>query len=146
MKEKMRCLEKHNSSDKFVFSTEIPVRIGDINRRNHLSNTAFLVITEESRKQFLSSLGFADDRILGFIITDISIIYMKQAFYGQVLRIDIGAGGMTEKAFNLVYRISDSKTGTELARADSGIVFYDYSKGKVIPVPDDIRSKLSEWL
>ena len=79
----------------------------------------------------------------GYIITDTTIIYMNQAYYGQVLRVEIGAGSMTAKALRLVYRISDTKTGVELARVESGMLFYDYQQQKVVAIPESIKGKLS---
>lgn len=132
-----------NLPAEFIFSTDITPRIGDINRRNHLSNTAFLVISEEARKRFFISLGFADDGTPGYIITDTTIIYMNQSYYEQVLRVEIGVGSMTAKALSLVYRISDTKTGVELARVESGMLFYDYQQQKVVAIPEGIKGKLS---
>jgi acyl-CoA thioester hydrolase len=40
---------------KFLFSTPIPIRIGDINRANHLSHVNLVQIIEEARAQFLTS-------------------------------------------------------------------------------------------
>ena len=132
-----------NLPDEFVFFTDIPIRIGDINRRNHLSNTAFLVIAEEARKRFFTSLGFTDDGKPGYIITDTTIIYMNQAYYGQVLKVEIGAGSVTAKALILVYRISDTETGVELARVESGMLFYDYEQQKVVAIPEIVKVKFS---
>ncbi|MBN2240313.1 MAG: thioesterase family protein [Dehalococcoidales bacterium] len=129
--------------NEFIFSTEIPIRIGDINRRNHLSNTAYLVIAEEARKRFFTSLGFTDNGTPGYIITDTTIIYMNQAYYGQVLKVEVGAGSMTEKALSLVYRISDTETGLEFARVESGMLFYDYREKKVVVIPENVKAKLS---
>ena len=131
-----------NLPDTFIFSTEIPIRIGDINRRNHLSNTAYLVISEEARKRFFTSLGFADDGMPGYIITDTTIIYLNQAYYGHDLKVDIGSKSVTAKALSLVYRISDAETGVELARVESGMLFYDYRQQKVVVIPEIIRQKL----
>ena len=132
-----------NLPDEFIFSTDITPRIGDINRRNHLSNTAFLVIAEEARKRFFINLEFADNGTPGYIITDTTIIYINQSYYEQVLRVEIGVGSMTAKALSLVYRISDTKTGIELARVESGMLFYDYQQQKVVAIPESIKRKLS---
>jgi acyl-CoA thioester hydrolase len=132
-----------NLPDVFTFSTDIPVRIGDINRRNHVSNTAFLVITEEARKRFFTSMGFTDNGMPGYILTDTTILYLNQAYYGHDLRVEIGAGNMTAKALSLVYKISDTETGVELARVESGMLFYDYQQRKVVAIPENIKAKLS---
>ena len=61
--------------DEFVFTTRIPIRIGDINRGGHLGHDSFLILIEEARERFLQSLGYTSDGIgsIGFIMSDISV-------------------------------------------------------------------------
>lgn len=128
----------------FDFSTDIPIRVSDINRGRHLGHTAVLVIMEEARVRFLNSLGYAerDANGVGHIIADVGIVYKRQGYYGQILRIEIAATDFTAKGCDLVYRISETNTGTEIARAKTGMLFYDYQQQKTVPVPQDFKEKL----
>ncbi|MFC1914248.1 acyl-CoA thioesterase [Chloroflexota bacterium] len=47
------------------------------------------------------------------------------------------------KSFDMVYKVTDVKTGLELARAKTGFISYDYRQQRAIPVPQDLRDKLS---
>jgi len=47
--------------EKFIFSTKIPIRIGDINRASHLSHVNLIQILEEARAQFVVNLGYKDE-------------------------------------------------------------------------------------
>jgi acyl-CoA thioesterase FadM len=129
----------------FVFSTEIPVRIGDINRGMHLGHESFLVILEEARVRFLHSIGYAESDIsgAGLIMTDASIVYLKQGHYGQTLKVDIAVNDFTTRGFDMVYRVSDAETGVEIARAKTGFVLYDYKQQKVATIPQDFKKKFS---
>ncbi len=128
----------------FIFSTDIPIRIGDINRGMHLGHESFFIILEEARTRFLLSLGHTELDIYGagLIMIDASIIYLKQGIYGQTLRIDIAANDITSRGFDLVYRVSDSESGVELARARTGHLLFDYQKQKVTTIPEEFKRKL----
>ena len=131
--------------DKFIFSTEIPILINNINRGNHLSYDAVLPMLEEARIRFMRSLGYDRENIKGasFIVADVAVIYRKQGRHGQVLKLEIAPADFSSKGLDLVYRISDSVTGEEIIRAKTGILFYDYEKQKVVAVPEEFRKKFA---
>lgn len=131
--------------EKFVFSTEIPVRIGDINRGNHLGHDSFLVIIEEARARCLQSLGYSETggEGVGFIMADLAIMYLGQGYYWQTLKVDIAAADFAARGFDLVYKVTNAETGLELARAKTGFVSYDYRQQRAVPVPQGLREKLS---
>ncbi|MBI2849547.1 MAG: thioesterase family protein [Chloroflexi bacterium] len=130
---------------KFIFSTDIPIRISDINRGGHLSWDSMFRLLDEASVQFWSSLdspGSEDERI-SHITVDAGINYKRQAFHGQTLRVEIAADEFTNKGFDLVFRVTEVVSGSEIARAKAGILCYDYEKQKVISIPEELRSKLS---
>lgn len=129
----------------FAFFTNIPIRTSDINRGGHLGHDRILLILEEARTQFWNSLGYSleGDKKISHIIVDAAIIYKKQAYYGQTLKVGIAVTDLTSRGFDLVYRVSDANSGTEIARAKTGILIYDYQKQKVTMVPGELRNKLA---
>ena len=134
-----------NLPDQFSYSTEIPVRISDINRGNHLGHVAMLAIIEEARTRFLYSLGFEAENKLsqgnGYLVTDVAIVYKRQAFYGQILKVEIAAADFREKSFDFLYRISESSGGVEVARAKTGHLLFNFETQKVAPVTPEFREK-----
>lgn len=131
--------------DKFSFSTNIPILISDINRGGHLGWDSMFRILNEATVQFwnLLDLPEAEGERISRITVDAGINYRQQAYHGQTLRVEIDTNEFTNKGFNLVYRVTELDSGTEIARAKSGILCYDYQKQKVIPIPDELRNKLS---
>ena len=130
---------------KFIFSTDITVRVGDINGV-HLGYESFFSFLSEARVRFIRSLGYTNEGDIdgaGIILADVSIIYLKQGYYGQTLKVDIAANDFTSKGFDMVYRVSDAATGVEMARAKTGLVFYDYRQQKVTTIPPELKKKLS---
>lgn len=131
--------------ENFVFATDIPIRIGDMNRGMHLGHETYLVIAEEARSQFLKSLGYTAIDIKGarLIMVDAAIIYNNQVHYGQTLRVEIAVSEISTRGFEMVYRISDNKTGIESARMKTGFLTFDYKRQKTTTVPLDFRQKFS---
>jgi acyl-CoA thioester hydrolase len=133
--------------EKFLFTTLVPIRIGDINRANHLSHVNVVQIMEEARAQFIASLGYDDQKEIahrqGFILGDLAVVFKNQAHYGQTLRVDIAVTDMKEKSFDIVHKLSDSRSDSEIARGKVGCIMFDYQTQRVIPIPDELRDKLT---
>jgi len=131
------------SPKEYIFSTDIPIRISDINRGKHLAHDAVLSIMEEARVRFMRSIGYPEENMDGvsFIAVDAGIIYKKQGFYGQTLRIEIAVTDFSRKGCDIIYRISNAETGDEMARGKTGMLFFNYREQKVAPVPEAFRKK-----
>jgi acyl-CoA thioester hydrolase len=56
--------------------------------------------------------------------------------------VEMAAAEFTERGFDLVFRVSDSETGEEVARAKTGMLCFDYQEQKITHVPDDFRKRL----
>ena len=125
------------------FSTEIPIRIGDLNYGAHLGHDAILPLAHEARVRFLDTMGYNEGDIEGltYIMADAVIVYKAQAFYGQTLVIEVGVRDFSRTGCDFVYRISDKDTGTEVARLKTGMVFYDYHQGKPVEVPAGFKGR-----
>lgn len=123
--------------DAFPFSTKIPVRIGDINYGGHLGNDALLSILQESRVQMLRQHGWNELDVdgVGLIMTDAAIVYKSEAFYGDVLTIEIAVTDFTSAGCDVVYRVTNTTTGRLVAQAKTGIAFFDYSSRKIAAIP-----------
>ncbi|MFW5863743.1 MAG: acyl-CoA thioesterase [Desulfohalobiaceae bacterium] len=123
---------------KFLFSTDIPIRITDINYGAHLGNDSLLSLLHEARVRFLEHFGLQELDIqgLGILIADAALQYKAQAFRGDVLRVEIGLDDVGRKGCDIVYFCSNLHSGQEIARAKTGIVFFDPQKQQVARIPD----------
>jgi len=131
--------------ERFQFVTEIPLRITDINYGGHLGNDALLSLLHESRVQFLRQYGFTEMNVDGrsIIMTDAVLVYRSEGFYGDVARIEIAVSNMQSHGCDFIYKVTNKETGKELARAKTGILFYDYEKKKILQVPKKFKSLFS---
>ncbi len=135
---------KLNMPDNYIFSTEQPVRISDINYGGHLSNDAMLSLIHEARVRFLSQYHYSELNIegLGLIMTDSAIVYKAEGFHGDQLQIDIALEDFNKYGCDIYYLISNKKTAVEIAHAKTGIVFFDYEQRKVTSIPEAFTEKV----
>lgn len=128
--------------EKFDFSTEIAVRISDINYGGHLGHDSVLSLTHEARLRLLRKYDFTEIDIdgSGLIISDVAIVYKSEAFYGETLKIEVATSDFSKYGCDFIYKITEKETGREIARAKTGIVFFDYENRKVAPVPEKFKA------
>ena len=127
----------------FPFSTDIQVRVTDVNYGGHLGNDSLLSFLQEARFRFFRSLGYSELDIegIGTIMTDAAIVYKAEVFQGEVLRIDVAASDLQQSTCDLVYRVVNALSGTEVAHAKTGIAFFDYKQKRIVPMPEEFRAK-----
>ncbi len=125
----------------FIFETEIPVRISDINYGCHVGNDAFISLIHESRIQFFNHLGYTETDIEGksLVISDLAVIYKSQAFYGDMLKFEVNVADFNNNGSDLRILCKNSKTGVLVLKAKTGVVFFDYTRKKVASVPEKFR-------
>ena len=107
------------------FTTEIDVRVTDMNYGSHLGNDAMLSLIHEARWRFFRSNGMTEGDVCGarLVLADAAIVYKKEAFAGDRLRFEVGV-------FDVAL----------VAEAKTGLVFLDPASGRPIAVPDRIRA------
>lgn len=127
-----------NLPEHFPFSTDLAVRITEINYGGHLGNDALLSLLHEARYRYLKAQGFASEREIGgqgLVISDVAIIYKRQAFYGDILSVAVAVGDFNKYGCDVFYQVRNPN-GQEVARAKTGIVFFNYDRQQVVRVPE----------
>ncbi|MGB5062133.1 MAG: thioesterase family protein [Candidatus Competibacter sp.] len=121
----------------FPFATELRVRVTDINYGGHMGNDSLLGLLHEARVRFLAHFGLKELDIfgLGLIMADSVIVYKSEAFPGEVLKIAVTVVDFNKYGCDFAYRVTERASGREVARAKTGVVFFDYQKRAVQPVP-----------
>jgi len=130
----------------FAFSTSFPVRITDLNYGAHVGNDTILSFIHEARVRFLKSFGYTELDLggAGLIMSDVMIVFKKEIFYGDEIRLSVAATDFTRAGFDLVYKLEkDTSPATSLlAIAKTGMVCYDYSLKKVTVLPEAVKERL----
>ncbi len=131
--------------ESFIFSTELEVRITDINYGGHLANEALQGFLQEARCRFLHENNYSEFDVegVGLIMSDAVIIYKSEAFFPERLRVDLAIADFSGHGCDFFYRVLHTADKREVARAKTGIVFFDYKEKKIKPVPNSFKRKFA---
>lgn len=131
--------------DHFAFSTEIQIYISHVNQGGHLDNAQLLTLVSEGRARFFQWLGYTEFDIDGWsiVVGDLVAQYKSEGFYGEVMRVEMLPTDFNKYGFDLVFRMTEVKTGREVARGKSGVVFVDKRDKKVAPRPEGFMQRLA---
>jgi len=133
--------------DHFSFATVIPVRITDLNYGGHVGNDNILSIIHEARVQYLKNLGLDELNMggLGLIMSDVSIEFRSELFYGDQIKAAVAAADFSKVGFVIYYRL-EKQVGEKsvlVVAARTGMICYNYSSKKITSVPDEVRKILT---
>jgi acyl-CoA thioesterase FadM len=137
---------KIETPDKFIYKTEIPIRITDINYGGHLGNDSLLSIIHEARVRFLKHLGYSEFNVdgSGIIMIDAGVQYKSEGFYGDELLVEVAVNDFTAIGCDFVFRLKNKNSTKEIAVAKTGIVFFNYEKRIAAAVPLEFKKKIEE--
>jgi 4-hydroxybenzoyl-CoA thioesterase len=129
--------------ESFAFFTEVPICIGHINYGNHLDNAQLIALVSEARVRFFKSLGYTELDVegVGIVVADVAAQYRSEGRHGETMVVAMAAEHFDKHGCDLVWRMSDKASGREVARGKHGIVFFDYTVRKPVPVPPGFLAK-----
>lgn len=136
-----------NEND-FKFSIMVPVRFSDMDSLGHANNAVYLSYFEEARVHYfrqLFDLPTDDSTKLGFIVLEIRCTYKTPAYYGETLKVFSKIRWMKNKSMEMEYLAIGVADGRVVADGSSILVSYDYSEKRTIEIPEQVRSKISEF-
>ena len=131
----------------FIFTAEIPIRITDLNYGAHVGNDTILSLIHEARMQWLLNIGYTSELDIdgiGLIMVDAGIEFKNELFYGEKIFASVAIAGLTKIGFDVYYKLDKGNSGerTLVALAKTGMLFFDYQKRKIAPVPEQFKRKL----
>lgn len=131
----------------YPFAYTIPVRVTDLNYGGHVGNDRILAYAQEARMAFLQQWGYTELNIAGkgLIMADTAIQYKSEAFYGDMLRVEVGVDEIGKSSFELYYRISTmrNESDTLIALVKTGMVCFDYATRCVCAMPPTLAENLN---
>jgi acyl-CoA thioester hydrolase len=131
----------------FSFTTNIAVRITDLNYGGHVGNDTILSIIHEARVQFLKHFNFTELNAAGagLIMSDVAIEFKNELFYGDIIKASVVAAEFSKVGFDIYYKLEkeNAEKNMFIATAKTGMVCYNYSLKKIMAVPEELKIKLS---
>lgn len=129
--------------DLFIFSTQLTVRVTDINGANHLGNDSMISMISEARARFLFDYGLQETGAdgLGIIVTDLATTYKAEAHARDQLVFEVGVMDFNQYGGDIVFRITRPRDARLVALAKYGFVFFNYNTSQVTPMPPEFLAK-----
>ncbi len=141
---------KINLPATFAFSTIIKIRITDLNYGGHVGNDSFLSLVHEARQQFLNHHDYSELMFesVSLIMADAAIEFRKELSYKDEVKISVTASGFDKYGFDIFYllEIIKEKKLALAGKAKTGMLCYDYTNKKLMPVPGAAKNKLLSTL
>lgn len=138
---------KLNLPEQFLFSTNIAVRITDINYGGHVGNDSFLSLIHEARQQFLNQFQYSEMNFAGtsLIMVDVAVEYKKELSYGDVVKISVTATSFDKLGFDIFYllEVMHEEKNYVAGKAKTGMMCFDYQNKKRTQVPDEAIIKFT---
>ncbi len=133
---------KLDSPESYDFSVEIPIRITDINYGNHLGHDSIMSILHEARVCMLKDKGFSEIDIggCGLIMADTGIVFKNEVHYPATLTCELAVRNLSRSGFDVYYRVMRLEDGAVIAEAKTGMVCFDYERGRPARMPDGFRA------
>jgi len=120
-----------------LFTHDLSVRVTDLNLADHLAHDSVISLLHEARAQFFvaNKMSELDVEGAGIIMADIAVNYRGEAFFGQMLTVEISLGDFSDKGCDIFYRVTCKESDSTVAIAKTGIVFMNYQTRKLVSVP-----------
>ena len=123
--------------DNFIYSTKLDVRVTEINYGNHVGNDRMVSLLHEARLRFLRNHGFGEFNVggVGIIVSDLVVCFTAESFVGDELTFHIGLTDFNKYGCDIIYKVENEAQEKLVAKAKTGIVFFDYDERKISRVP-----------
>jgi len=130
----------------YPFHCEITVRTTDLNYGGHLANDRLLSLIHEARVAFLAAHDMIEKDCGGtsLILADTGVVYQGEAFAGDVLCFEVGAGEPSRCGFRLFYRVTRPTDAAAIALVENGMVCFDYTSRRIQPLPEAVKKICQE--
>ena len=129
-----------------IYTTDLSIRVDDINYGGHVGNDKFLTLVQEARVRMFRAMGYENEASIeegkGIIVTDAALVYKSELFLGDQVRIEISTADEKKFAVDFYYRITNLSNDKVSAIVKTGALSYDYLKRRITAFPEDFFNNL----
>jgi acyl-CoA thioester hydrolase len=132
--------------ERFPVIVELPVVWGEMDSYRHVNNVVYFRYFESARLEYFRRLGwfeYEQQTGIGPILAATSARYRKPLTYPDVIRVGARVPTLESDRFTMEYRLVSRKLTAVAAEGTGTIVAYHYAQGAKVPVPDDLRRRIT---
>lgn len=124
------------------YTTELPVRIYDLNYGRHVGHPELLRLVHQARIHFFANYSLQEHDIGGLclLVKTSSINFRNEAFCGDVLKFYISINEIKRASMEMVYEITKGNDAIHLATVKETSLFINNTTRQIFPIPQVIRT------
>jgi acyl-CoA thioester hydrolase len=130
------------------FSTNIRIRVGDINYGGHLGNDKYLLFFQEARVRFFKELGLSELNIgddVSLTQAEAFISYKAEAFLGDILNVSLDVEKISHTRFYVHYQLNRLSDDRLIGTGHTILVGFDYNIKRPVKIPQSFYQKVSSF-
>jgi acyl-CoA thioester hydrolase len=130
---------------KLIYSCDIAVRWGDMDAYGHVNNAMYMRYLEEARVQLLAEMGASmDGGGTDPVVINVGCTFFQPVVYPDTLKINCYVKDPGRSSFMTLYEVfSASNPENPVSEGYAKVVWMDHHSGKSVPLPDEIRTKIT---
>ena len=128
-----------------IFTAAIAVRWRDLDAFNHVNNSTYLTYLEESRLQWMLSMGDVFDPASTPVLAASELNYRRPITWPAQLQVQLLCERAGNSSITVAHRIVDAAdTGQLYCDGRVVMVWIDPQTGKSVPLPPGVRGAASQ--
>ena len=138
----------HESLEQYPVIISFPIHWGDQDALGHANNIMYLRWAETARIEYLSRTGLwhgLASETTGPILAAISCDYRLPLTYPDTVYAGARIVAAGNSSLKMTHKIVSSKHGAVAADLDSTMVWFDYSAGKPMALPPEVRKAIEKF-
>jgi len=132
------------------FVTEMEIRFGDADAIGHVNNVAFFRFLEQGRVHFMKAgkgnLSGSGIRDFPYVVAHSELDFVAPLAYDDIVVITMGIGRIGGSSFVFDYELFSKRSGVMAAKGNVVMVCFDHDNNRSMPIPEEFRSTLKEYL
>jgi acyl-CoA thioester hydrolase len=130
------------------FTTQLTVRVTDMNYGGHLGNDRVLAFFHEARVRFLSALGVSEKDVgdsVSLTQTEAFVQYKGEAFLSEILLCDVWVEEFGSLRFRVRYELKRATDDKIIALGYTDLAGFDYHSRKLKRLPPSLKNKIESF-
>ena len=137
-------MEPSQRPKKWVHTSLIAIRWGDMDAYGHVNNTIYFRYMEQARVEYLESLGYSiRPQGTAPVIINTACTFLQALTYPGRVEVQMYLGAPGRSSIPSYYEIRVEGDSALYASGDAKIVWTDMATGKSVPIPDELRAQLA---
>ena len=136
---------EHSHQPKMLAHTSlIPIRWGDMDAYRHVNNTLYFRYMEQARVEYLESVGVTvQPKGSAPVLINANCTFLIPLTYPGMVEVRMFFGTIGRSSVHTSYEIRLQGNETLYATGEAKIVWMDVATGKSVPIPDDLRARMT---